>query len=219
MKFKRNLYMIIIAIILYFSLSFIYNNFVVKSEFIYVYGLTKDVSRGDIINKQDFNKVKISTDNLDNYINKLPQEGYYKDDYESGTIMLINMVLSKEEYIRSKENTEVISIQLDTAEDAVSYQISKGNIVNIFYSAKLMDIKNIYNSINKESIISNNLENGYVTIKLLDNIEILNCYDKNGNVTKKGAIAQTILVEVSKDEIVKINNLKNYGKFSISIIR
>lgn len=219
MKFKRNMYIAIVAIALYFALTMCYERFVVKDEFTYVYSIVKNVSRGDKILESDLIKIKVSDNNLDKYISVYPQDGYYRDDYLEGSILLNNMILTSEEYIKAKTDNEIISIKLSLAEDAASYQIEKGSIVNIFYSAKLAEIDNIINSINKTSISSNNADNGYVTLKLMEKIKILSCYDKYGNITKKGNVVETILVEVSKDESIKINNLKNYGKFSISIIK
>ena len=60
---------------------------------------------------------------------------------------------------------------------------------------------------------------GYVTIRLLENAKIINCYDKYGEIVTTNGSTQTILLEVSKEESIKINNLKNCGKFSVSIIK
>lgn len=219
MKYKRNIYVVIIAITIYFSLTFIYNKFILKDEYDYVYSLLKNVSRGDKVLESDLVKIKISSNVSDKYLSVYTEDKYYKGDYLEGSIILNNMILHGDEYVKSKENTEVISIKLNFAEDAASYQIEKGSIINVFYSAKLAEIQNIFNNINKSSVSSNDLENGYVTLKLLEEVKIVNSFDKYGSISKKGSAVETILIEVSKDESIKINNLKNYGKFSISIIK
>lgn len=218
MKFKRNIYIAILAIAVYFILSFCYEKFILKDDFQYVYILNKDVSRGDIVLESDLSKIKISGDYENKYLT-YTLDKYYTDNYLKGTTLLEKMVVSSEEYIRTSKDTEIISIKLNLAEDAGSYQISKGSIVNIFYSAKLAEVSDIVNSIGKTMINSNNSGNGYITLKLLEEVKIINCYDKFGKVVESSNGIDTILIEVSKDESIKINNLKNYGKFSISIIK
>lgn len=219
MKFKRNIYIVIISIIIYFALTLCYEKFIQKDTFKYVYCLTKNVSRGDKVLESDLVKVKIYNNSIDKYLSVYTVGRYYKDDYIDGTIILNNMILNEEEYTKARVNKEIISLKLNSAEDAASYQIEKGSIINIFYSAKLSEIENIFNNINKSSIVSNNLDSGYVTLQLLEKVEILNCFDKYGNIAKKGNTVETILIEVGKEESIKINNLKNYGKFTVSIIK
>jgi hypothetical protein len=219
MKIKRNIYIIVISIVLYFISSYCYENLILKNDYKYIFLLNKNVSRGDLVLESDFVKVKVSGLNSDNYLSEYTNKKHYKDDYSEGYIVLNEMIISNDEYINIELNKELVSIKLDFAEDAGSYQIEKGSIVNVFYSAKLSDISEIMNNINKESIISNKLDNGYVTIRLLDNIRIKNCYDKFGKVATNSNVIQTILVETSKEDSMKINNLKNYGKFSVSIIK
>jgi hypothetical protein len=218
-RFQRNIYIFIIAIIIYFILIFIYKKITVNNNCTFVYSLIKDVSKGDKILESDLKIIKIFDDSNEKYMSLYNEENCYKNDYCHGTIMLKNMVISNEENLKAKVNNEIISIKLNLPEDSASYQIEKDSIVNIFYSAKLSDVENMFKTLNKSSVMSNDFENAYVTIKLLENIKIINCFDKLGNIIKKGNCIETILVEVSKEESIKISNLKNYGKFSISIIK
>jgi hypothetical protein len=219
MKFKRNLYVAIAAIVIYFTLTICYQKFILKDEYEYVYSLGTNVSRGNKVLESDLVKIKISNNLTNNYLTVYTGQGYYRDDYMKGSVILNDMILSNDQYMKAETNFEIISIKLNSAEDAASYQIEKGSIINIFYSAKLSEIESIFNNINKESVISNNLQSGFVTLKLLENAKIISCYDKYGNAVKTDNIVETILIEVSKEESIKINNLKNYGKFSISIIK
>lgn len=225
MNIKRNLYIIIIAIIIYFVLIFCYNKFILKDDYSYFYVLSKDVLRGEKILNSHFIKVKILNNNFNTNMNKNKYlsddkvDGYYNDDYYQGSIMLNKMVILSNNYLNAKQDNEIVSIKLNFSEDAGSYQLKKGSIVNIFYSAKLSEIESLYNNINKESILSNNLKSGFVTIKLLEKVKIINCYDKYGNIPEKGNVIETILVEVSKEDSIKIFNLKNSGKFTISVLK
>ncbi len=219
MRVRRNIYIFIIAVIIYFVLIFIYKKITVNNNCTFVYSLIKDVSKGDKILESDFKRIQVLGYSNEKYMSLYNGDNCYKNDYCEGTIILKNMVISNEESLKAKVNNEIISIKLNLSEDSASYQIEKDCIVNIFYSAKLSDIENMFKTLNKSSVMSNDFENGYVTIKLLENIKIINCFDKYGNIIKKGNCIETILVEVSKEESIKINNLKNYGKFSISIIK
>lgn len=219
MKLKRNIYIIILSIIIYFIVSFFYENIVIREDLKYVYILDKNVHRGDLVLESDFKKVKISEQQSDRYLTETTTRKYYNDDYPAGYLVLKEMVILSDEYIKTDLDKEILSIKLDLSEDAASYQLGKGSIVNIFYSAKSSDVSEIINSINKETVASNKLNNGYITIKLLDKVKIKNCYDKFGKVVTSPNVIETILVEVSKEESIKINNLKNYGKFSLSIIK
>lgn len=213
------MYVVIIAIVIYFTLSFIYNNFITKDDFKYVYLLDKKVSRGDMVLESDFVKMKILGDYSNKYLSEFTSDKVYSDDYMPGYIISNEMLISNEEYIQIDSNKELVSIKFDFSEDAASYQVEKGSVVNIFYSAKLFDVSEIINSINKENIISNKLDNSYVTVKLLEKAKIKNCYDKFGKVAINSGVIETVLIEVSKEDSIMINNLKNYGKFSISIIK
>ena len=60
---------------------------------------------------------------------------------------------------------------------------------------------------------------------MLENVKIIDVFDKYGNKVnkKKENIDKldvySIMIEVEKEMITRINNLKNYGKFSLSIIK
>lgn len=200
-------------------LSFCYQKYILKDDFEYVYILNKNVCRGDLVLEEDLIKVKFSGEYEFKFVSEYSKDKYYTDDYFKGCILQEEMLIVDDEYIKSDSNNEIISIKLDFAEDAASYQIGKGSIINVFYSAKFSDVSDIVSSIDKLTINSNNQGNGHVTLRLLENIKIINCYDKYGKVVTTNGATETILVEVSKEESMKINNLKNYGKFSISIIK
>lgn len=219
MKFKKNIYIVFIAIAIYFVLSLCYKKFILKDEFEYIYILNKNVYRGDLVLEEDLIKVKISGDYEYKYVSEYSSDKYYTDDYFKGCILLDEMLMLDEEYIKSNANSEIISIKLNLAEYAASYQIGKGSIVNIFYSARFSDVSDIVSTADKLTVNSNSQGNGHVTVRLLEKVKIINCYDKYGKIVTTNAAIETILLEVSKDESIKINNLKNCGKFSVSIIK
>lgn len=219
MKFKRNIYFLLCTIIIFFGLTFVYEKIIVNSNLIEVLYIKKPVKRGEKISSENVNKIKIEKSMGLNFITNISDNECFSNSYEIGNIVLREMIIAEESYMKIEENKEKISIKLDDSAAAVSYQIEKGSIVNIFYSSKLSDIKNIYNLMQKEKIVNNEYENGYVTIKLLENIKVLNCYNKLGENASDGEVIDTIMLELNKEEILTVNALKNSGEFRVTIVR
>ena len=85
---------------------------------------------------------------------------------------------------------EYINIKLN---ENLNYNIKKGDIVNIYYTSK-----------DKSKLI-------------LENIEIINSYNKEGIESNKN-ITQ-ILIGIKSDDVSIINSLKEGGLFDISIVK
>ena len=89
-----------------------------------------------------------------------------------------------------KVKKEYINIKLN---ENLNYNIKKGDIVNIYYTSK-----------DKSKLI-------------LENIEIINSYNKEGIESNKN-ITQ-ILIGINGDDVSIINSLKEGGLFDISIVK
>ena len=68
-------------------------------------------------------------------------------------------------------------------------------------------------------------ESGYITVKLFDNIEIVDVYDKYGNKIEQGLVKEdseklldTVLINTNSQMAMMIYNLSRYGEFSISVL-
>ena len=102
--------------------------------------------------------------------------------------------------------------------------MQKGSIVNIYYTGKLKQSENIISN-TQESVISNSLSDGYISTQLLENVKVIATLDKEGNEVNvnenKLATSKNIasvLIQTDKINVLKINNLKKYGSFSLSIV-
>lgn len=179
-KIKKQIYIIILSIIIYFILMIINNKVILKSDYAIGYIVTQDIKRGEVIGKEKISVIKVSKEGKNNSINfcNSPIEKISNCDLNSGQIILDDMVIDKKDYIMPSEDREIISIKLESSEDAASYQITRGSIVNIYYTAKTSQITDILNRSNLESICTNGVD-GYSTIKLLENIKVIDIYNKN----------------------------------------
>lgn len=231
MSYKKRLIILVSSVFIYIIIIFIYNK-INASNYNEAFVLKNDVLRGQTLKESDFKQIKLKendiitnlgifiTDKIENYV---PRK-----DLSKGCILLKEDVIEKNEYNKSAEDTEIISIKISNPEDIVSYQIEKNSIVNLYYTGKLKLAKGILEDIDLPSIATknSNIDSEYVTIKLIENIKVIDLFDKYGNVIERGNYVKneaskidTIMFELKKDLVIKINNLKKYGEFSISIKR
>ena len=129
----------------------------------------------------------------------------------AGMIISNNMILSEEESIELNDEEELIAIKVKNVENLGGLKIKKGDIVNIYASAKISELKSISNLSELESF-SNESANGYITIKMLRKTKVINCVCSDGNNV------DIIVIKVDKNDSLKINNLKNYCEFSIGVV-
>ena len=121
------------------------------------------------------------------HFNNKNEEYVFKCDLKKGQILNDTLVINKENY---KVKREYINIKLN---ENLNYNIKKGDIVNIYYTSK-----------DKSKLI-------------LENIEIINSYNKEGIESNKN-ITQ-ILIGIKSDDVSIINSLKEGGLFDISIVK
>ena len=134
------------------------------------------------------------------------------------------MFIDKSEYICSKEDEEIVSIKIQNSENSSSYKISKDTMVNIYYTGKTEYANEILKNMDSVNVISGG-ESGYITVKLFDNIEIVDVYDKYGNKIEQGLVKEdsekildTVLINTNSQMAMMIYNLSRYGEFSISVL-
>ena len=231
---KKIIYVLLLTFLIYFLSSYVYNKYVLKNEYVKIYYLLSDVKRGqkldildsDVIQTIYINKQKNSNIS-DKYItgDKNDKLNYvFKYDCYSGQILSEDILINQDTYLESSNDSEIIAINLENLSDAVAYKVQKGSIVNIYYTGKSKQTENILDT-TKSSVISSNLNDGYISTLLLSNVKIISVLDKDGNdidINKKD-ISQTriiasILIQTDKSNFLIINNLKKYGSFSLSII-
>ena len=233
-KYKRNFIIVFFSILIYFILNFCYNFFFLNSnnkQIIYV--LKSDISKGQEINLKDVECLKIYNINaLSNLfsidINKIIGK-VAKNDLKEGQLLKDNLVLEKEAYLKSSNEKELVSIKVSNSEDVASFQIDKDSIVNIYYTGKTSQVQNFLKNTQLENLSSSSEIDGYTTIKLLNEVKVVNIFDKFGNKLKdkkevsslknESSLVDTVMIEVEKSNVINIKNLKKYGDFSISLIK
>lgn len=234
MNYKKKIIILVCSVWVYLGLIFLYSR-LNTHDYKEAYVLKKDLLRGEWLKQGDFEKVYIKSNdmffNSDIFLLNENEQYVLNKDLSKGGILLKDHLISNSEYTKASQETEIISIKISNPEDIVSYQIEKNSVVNLYYTGNLELAKDILEELNlpfistKQENISR-VDSKYITMKLVENLKVINIFDKYGNVIESGKHLKnetnkidTIMFEVNKNLVMKINNLKNYGQFSISIIR
>jgi SAF domain len=225
MNKKYVLIILIIAMFIYFIITYIYFNFITKDNIENVIVIKEDLYRGQKIEEKNYIQISIRSGNINNVasVDDISNK-VLNCDLKRGQILLKDYCINAEEYISSTNLKEIICLNIENSDDFVSYQVAKDSIVNVYYTGKTEFATSIAEEINVPNIKSND-NTGYISFKLLENVKIIDVFDKYGNkVNKKKENMDkldvySIMIEVEKEMITRINNLKNYGKFSLSIIK
>ena len=215
---KRGLILIVLSIIIYFFLLFIHSKFV-SNNLKEVYILTQEVNRGDNLSNSNLKKVKIvntlSFDYVENVENILA-----KYNLKSGHLLKKEDVIKKQDYTLIDEDKESVVLQLSDISKNYNNCVSKGNIVNIYYTGRSSQLKGILNTYNFKELESSSITDGYTTILLIKDIEINEVYDKNGDVIyNKSSNIGSINVLVDSKIVILIENIRKYGEFSVTVKR
>lgn len=225
MRYKKYIIILLIAIVLYFILTFIYNKIVKNDAYIYAYLVKQDINKGETLNVENVDKVKLQISNNQNVFDDFENLELYvfNKNVEKGKVILKEDLALKSEY-KVDEEYEYISIKAESSDMAVSYNISKGDVVNIYYTAKTNMISDILEKYS-EDFITSGIEENYATLKLLKNVTILDTFNNSGislssDVNLNGDfVIDTVMIKVKKEDALLIKNLKNYGKFSFSKVK
>lgn len=212
----------IMSIIIYLFLTYIYNKLIVNSNMESCYILKEDLKKGQEIKEEFLLKVNIEKGIIKNVVNiDTINNKILNCDLKKGQVLLNDYCIGNDNYTPSIEN-EIICLKIECPEDFVSYQIGKDSIVNIYYTGNADMANNIITDMNLSNV-KNDKETGYISIKMLENIRIIDVFDRYGNsieeVKENKSEINSIMIEVKSELVNKINNLKNYGKFSLSIVR
>ncbi len=226
MKYKKNVYVIVISIVIFCILNLGYKYIFQTKNKINICILTENLNRGDVISEKCVKIISIDKKHL-NFINKHVSTNIYgmvaKDTYYVGQIITEDMLLSNEDYLSSNDK-EIVSIPITASDDAASYTLQRGSIVNIYYTGKTLQIGDSLNFGNIPSIVSNGTVDSYTTFELISNVKVMGMFDKYGNSAQRheindNQIIDTIMIETTKENVIKINNLKNYGTFCVTIVK
>ncbi len=143
---------------------------------------------------------------------------YSKDNIYKGQIALAKQFDTKEKLsiYESEEGKERVSIKIKSAENGVSYSIKNNSLVNVYVTLRMDLAKDFLKDKERLTIFSE--DDGYTIIKLLENVNIIETFDVDGNKTEEtnSNIIDTIIVGVTSEEAKQINLLREIGTFNIS---
>lgn len=200
-------FMISLCIVLIFQVIF---NSMFKLDNKTIYVLNKDIYKGEKITKEDLKNITVSNkldmkDNFDiNYENKVAKENLSK-----GQVLSNENISNKKDLGESGEKYEYVSIEIKNISDAMAYQLKKGDNINVYFTSRDIAGKN-----ESGSIVQNTK-----TIKVLENKNIIGVYDSSGNEVVSGDVYNAIILRVTNEEAINISNIKEEGKFNISLVK
>lgn len=207
----------ILALIVFVILTLVQNSLINCEEEINVLIAIKDIEKETKLNNSYFKEVfiPVSLAKELGVLTRLDNELYNRTNIYKGQFVSNSLVATKEELkiIEVEENKEKISLELTDEASMLSYQIKKGDKVNLYFTGKPDVVDNI------ASKFSNVLSSNLTTIKILENEEILGIYDKDGVgiESENFTVPTSIVFGVTKENAEVINNLRNQGDFNITM--
>jgi hypothetical protein len=180
-----------------------------------------------VANTEIKKETKIKKDNFDecylpeglarelNVLTKMPDNAYAKTDMYKGQFLIASLIGTKEELkiIEGGENKEKVSIELSNIASMLSYQIKRGDKVNLYFTGKYEVIEKIADK------FPNALIGSLATVQLLYNEEVLGVYDKNGVSSENEEFLEpnTFIFGVTKENAEIINNFRTQGEFYLTM--
>ena len=202
-RIKRIIILLSIFIIVYFSILFLYHRIVLSKEYISVYELKKDITKGKKILLEDVYEIKLNKkefdENFDIGKDIFNKEVVVSQNISKNHILTKDKIINKEEYIFD-DSKEMIAINIENNSKYINSKLTKGSIVNIYFTP------------NDNTVPQSNVE------KVDNNVKILDISDKNGNSITNSKDILEIIVLLDKEKVLKINTLKPNGRFYVSII-
>lgn len=210
---KRILMSLCVSLVLLIIFNIVYLR-LKKEDEQQVLVVTKSIATGESITLKNTKMVTIKTDKKDSeYITDLPKESFSAYALKAGQILTSDLIENNSE--ENLEEYEYISLPITDADDAVSYKLKKGSIVNIYYTAKYSDVSEVltgstnaqYGSKSSESII---------TTKLYEKIEVIDLTDSVG---QESGLYTQIQIRVKKEDATRLVCLKELGIFTLTMSR
>lgn len=227
MSLRKIIICLILAIVMFLLLNLISTKLFEKVNCHEIYILTKDVEEGTTLTSECYKKVEIKDNNFNTLdkdeisINQI--ENYIvKENCLTGQIITNTMLVHKDDYNKEKVDMEKVFIPIDSKQ--IIADIYKNATVNIYYTGRTSQLQDITKKLDVDTISSTSITDSYTTFSLIKEAKVIEAYDKNGNKIEstKGNIAtsiETISIKVDQQMALLINNIRNYGNFSITIKR
>lgn len=212
-KSKQIVISLCISLALLIVFNIVYKS-IKKEDTVNVYLLKENLVKGELIEKDKLVQTTIAKGKLDDnsIVTDYSQKLYAKYDLKVGQILIQDLV----EKLEMEEDTgyEYVSIPIETPHDALGYAINKGSIINVYYTAKLVDVSDLLTNITGQ-VYSAKGENMVTTAKLFDNIGVV---QKVNNSGIDDTVFSQIIIRVKKEDVSKLICLKQFGTFTLSLI-
>lgn len=213
-KIQRIIVSALISIVFIIAFNLLIK-YIKKDTYKQVYITKSNIIIGEEIKEEDLIKTNIvEPKNTNSILDYTFKPGFIaKQDILKGQIMNNESTITKEKYKEEIKDFEYISIPIDEGSKATGYQIKKGDIVNVYATAKTKDTINLYKDAKKKC--SSSLDNSYVTFKIFENIQVKSLIDISGNKVDSGKCTEVILM-VKEDMAHEYIMLKQFSSFNIT---
>lgn len=213
---------IILAIILFFLLTFIQNKIVNNEPKTMVIIANLDIKRDEKLNKNMFSEVyvpitvSLSGNNITS-INEL-EDKFARENINKGQIIFFQDIGTKEELkiLEGPQNFEKIAVKIKSADNGVSYQVKPKDRIHLYFSGRYGAIKETIEEFNMINV--NKSDNSMYTTCLLRDTEIIGIYDEKGRSMENENFSglDTIVIATDSNMARLINNLRSQGSFDLT---
>lgn len=213
---------LVLALIIVVLINILYTT-LINNRLTTAYILLVDTNKGTMLLEDNILEVKLTANKKD--ISSVAEYAtleqvtsmYTGCNMEKGTLIKFSN-LSMEQGLLEDVDYEYIAIPFEESEDTVAYHnVSKGSLVNLYFSARTEDVNNILNLIpDKMKVYSSLDKDAIVTVNLYNKIEVIETLDTNGKKVNGGKISQ-IIFKVPKEDSALITNIKVYRDFFINV--
>ncbi len=144
---------------------------------------------------------------------------YCRSKIYAGQILVKNQFDTREalSIFEGEAGKEKISIKIKSAENGVSYRIKEKSKINVYATLRTEYSNQIFPEKNRNYI--GNEGDGYCTIKILENVNVIGVFDSNGveiDMLREESIPDTIMLSVTADEARDINLIREIATFNIT---
>ncbi|MBE5813202.1 MAG: hypothetical protein E7314_06085 [Clostridiales bacterium] len=207
----------IFAFIVFGILTLIQNKLINYEEQIKVFVANTEIKKETKLDKDNFDECYLPQGLAKelNVLSKIPTNMYTKTDMYKGQFLIASLIGTKEELkiIEGGENKEKISIELGNGASMLSYQIKRGDKVNLYFTGKYEVIEKMVDKF--PNVLIGNLS----TVQILNDEEILGIYDKNGVSSENEEFLEpsTVIFGVTRENAEIINNFRTQGEFYLTM--
>jgi len=214
-KTKQIIVALTFSIVIMIAANLIYIKYYKRSEKT-VYILKESFLAGESINLSNLQQVNIL--NNSEYVEKEEVIKYISEcvlakSASKGQVLTKELFVLSSEYLKMNPENLRISIPVKDSSYAASYQIKKGDKVNIYYTSRANQTSNILK--NYEKKYSSESADSFLTCKLIENIYVMEVYDDAGKKALEGEKIKEVVISTNNEVALVISNLKEQGEFNI----